>query len=102
MIVVRNVFRLKYGQARPALALLKEGKSMFERLSTSTSTRVMTDMVGPAYTLVLEDTYPTLTAFESEMQRMMQGPDADQWRSWYQKFTPLVDSGYREIFSIVE
>lgn len=102
MILVRNVFRLKYGQARPALALLKEARPMFERMSTATHTRIMTDLVGPAYTLVFEDTFPNLSAWEAEMQMVMQGPDADTWRGWYQKFTPLVDSGYREIFTIIE
>jgi hypothetical protein len=26
----------------------------------------------------------------------------DEWRAWYQKFLPLVDSGYREILTIVD
>jgi hypothetical protein len=27
---------------------------------------------------------------------------ADEWKAWYQKFVPLVDSGYREVFTLVE
>lgn len=102
MILVRNVFRLKYGQARPALAVLKEGKALMERMRSSTSSRAMTDLVGRAYTVVLEDTYPSLAAFESEMQKIMGGKDADEWRAWYQRFTPFVESGYREIYNVLE
>src|SRR5258706_14293865 len=32
MIVVRNIFRLKFGQARPAVALWKEGRDLMNRL----------------------------------------------------------------------
>ena len=98
MIVVRNIFRLKYGQARPALALFKEGKALAEKYSMKPG-RVMTDLVGPAYTMVLEHTFPDLAAWEADGHRAM---GQDDWRAWYQKFTPLVDSGYREIFTEVE
>jgi hypothetical protein len=26
----------------------------------------------------------------------------EEWKVWYQKFVPLVESGYREIFTVVE
>ena len=99
MIVVRNVFRLKYGQARPAQAMFKEARDLMARQGVKTPTRLLTDLVGPNYLLVLESTYENLAAFEAEGQRIMGN---DDWRAWYQKFVPLVDSGYREIFTIVE
>lgn len=99
MILVRNVFRLKYGQARPALALFKEARDLMTRLGNNTPTRVLTDLTGPAYTLVLESTYPDLAAWEADGRATM---SRNEWRDWYQKFTPLVESGYREIFNVVE
>jgi hypothetical protein len=99
MIVVRNVFRLKFGQARPALALWTEGRSIMKQANPKASPRLLTDVVGPSYTLVLEDTYENLGAFEQGAHGVM---GSDQWRAWYQKFLPLVDSGYREIFNIVD
>lgn len=59
MIIIRNVFRLKFGKAKEALALVKEGAA----------------------------------------PRLMGDKD---WQANYQKLGALVDSGYREIFSIVE
>jgi len=99
MIVVRNVFRLKYGQARPALALLSEGRSLMKRIDPKASSRLLTDVVGPSYTFVLENTYETLGAFELSAPGVM---GSSEWRAWYQKFVPLVESGYREIFTIVD
>jgi len=98
MVVVRNVFRLKFGQARPALELWKEGRAIMMRIEPRASPRLLTDVVGPSYTFVLEDTYDDLAAFEQAAKRVM---GAEEWRAWYQKFLPLVDSGSREIFTIV-
>ena len=101
MIVIRNVFRLKFGKAREAVALFKEGIAIQKRLGTGVnfSTRLLTDVTGPFYTVVLELTVPSLTTFETEAPRFMGDKD---WQANYQKITPLVESGYREIFTLVE
>jgi hypothetical protein len=101
MIVVRNVFRLKFGKAREAVALVKEGMAIQKRVMTGFeySTRVLTDVTGPFYTLVLELTVPNLAIFETNAPRLFGDKD---WQANYQKMSALVDSGYREIFSIVE
>jgi hypothetical protein len=101
MILVRNVFRLKYGKAREATALVKEALGIQKRVLTGVefSTRVLTDVTGPFYTLVLELTVPNLASFEKYGPQLF----ADkEWQANYQKMTPLVESGYREIFTIVE
>jgi hypothetical protein len=61
--------------------------------------RAMTDLVGPFYTLVMEEQYPSLSDMEREMQSEV---GAEEWKTWYQKFVPLVESGYREVFTLVE
>ena len=99
MIVVRNVFRLKFGKAKDALALWKEGKRIAERVGSGESMRAMTDLVGPFYTLVMEEEYPSLADMERELKSEI---GADEWKVWYQKFVPLVESGYREVFTLVE
>jgi hypothetical protein len=99
MILVRNIFRLKFGQAKPALALWKEGRAFITRANPKASPRLLTDLVGRSYTLVMEDTYQDLAAFEQAAHAVM---GSEEWRAWYQKFLPLVDSGSREIFTIVE
>ena len=99
MIVVRNVFRLKFGKAREALAVIKEGVAIQKRAGVDISQRLLTDLTGSFYTLVLELTLPDFAAFESVMSRVS-GDKA--WQANYQKFLPLVESGHREVFTLVE
>src|SRR4029079_14128508 len=99
MIVVRNTFRLKFGAAREALAIMKEGLAIQKQAGVDVSQRLLTDLSGPFYTLVLEITVQNLAALESIMPKIM-GDKA--WQANYQKFTPLVESGHREIFNIVD
>ena len=101
MIVIRNVFQLKFGKAREAVALFKEGIAIQKRIATNKefSTRLLTDVTGAFYTIVLEITVPNLAAFEAEAPRLMGDKD---WQTNYQKTVALVESGYREIFTIIE
>ncbi len=99
MIVVRNVFQLKFGKAREALAVMKEGVAIQKRLVADASARLLTDVTGPHYTLVLELTVPNLSTFEAEVPRIFGDKD---FQANYQKMVPLVESGHREIFTIVD
>ena len=99
MIVVRNVFRLKFGKAKEAIALFKEGIALQKRAGVEMNQRIMTDLVGTFYTLVLELTVPNMSALEANMPKVMGDKD---WQANYQKISALVESGYREIFTIVE
>ncbi len=99
MIVVRNVFRLKFGKAKEGVALLKEGIAIQKRAGIEMNQRLMTDLVGTFYTLVLELTVPNLGALEANMPKVMGDKG---WQANYQKFSELVESGSREIFTIVE
>ena len=80
------------------VGLFKEGMAIQKRVGLDFSTRLLTDVTGPFYTVVLEITAPNLAAFEEGAPPM---GDKD-WQANYQKIGPLVDSGYREIFTLVE
>ena len=99
MIVIRNVFRLKFGKAKEAVALVKEAVAIQKRAGAGFTARVLTDVTGPFYTVVLELSVPSVSAWESEAPKFMADKD---FQANYQKMVPLVESGYREIFSIVE
>jgi hypothetical protein len=101
MLVVRNVFQLEFGKAKEAVALMKEGLAIQKRVlpDVEFSTRLLTDVSGPFYTLVLELTVPNLAALEANMPRTF----ADkEFQANYQKLAALVRSGYREMFTVVQ
>lgn len=50
-------------------------------------------------TLIVELTLPNLAAFETSAPRLFADKD---WQANYHKMVPLVESGHREIFTIVE
>lgn len=98
MILVRDVFRLKFGKAKEAKALWQEGLRIAKRVGYGPQ-RLLTDLTGPFYTFVMESTHEGLAAYEASAKRT-QG--AEGWEEWYQRFVPLVESGYREIFTIAD
>jgi hypothetical protein len=100
MIVVRNVFRLKFGQAKEALTVWKEGRAIAERAGLGRGQRLLTDLAGPEfYTLVLEGTYESLADFEQSAKAMMSNR---QWQAWYPRVIAVSQGGYREILNVVE
>ena len=97
MILVRDVFQLRFGAAREAVALWREGLEFLRRSGGARDVRLLTDLAGPYYTLVLESTYDSLSAYDRDMHEAM----TDEWRHWYARFVPLVQSGHREMFNVV-
>ena len=95
MILVREVFQIKFGRMKEAKELWKEVVAMMP--ADARPARILTDLTGQYYTLVVENTHADLAAFESSMRGEMGGDIA----KWYQKFIPLVDGGRREIFTII-
>jgi hypothetical protein len=105
MILVRDVFQVKFGRMKEARDVWKDmfkvmpagGAGRGDPASGSNKPRLLTDLTGQYYTLVLESTFKDLTDYEAFSRKEMAaiGP-------LYQKFVPLVDSGHREIFTIVE
>ena len=101
MIVVRNTFELKFGKAKEALALLKEGVAIQKRVlaGANFSTRMLTDLTGRNYTVVLELTVKSFAEFESLAPKLFADKD---WQANYQKIVPLVHSGHREVYNVIE
>jgi hypothetical protein len=61
--------------------------------------RLLTDLTGPYYTLVMETTYANMTEFEKAFKNLLGNKEFGEW---YQKMVPLVESGRREMYTVVE
>jgi hypothetical protein len=98
MLLVRDVFQLRFGSAKDAKALLKERARIWSNAGLTVPRQLM-DLTGRYYTLVLESTFESLTEWEAAM-RAVHG--AREWAAWFEEFRPLVESGHREIFTVIE
>ena len=100
MIVVRDVFRIKFGQTKEATALWKHVREINKKLGYGHSMRMLTDFAGlHYYTLVLESTFDSMAEFEKAIGKVTAN---SKWRAIYQKIVPLTESGHREILREIE
>ena len=97
MIQVLEVFQLQFGRAREAIALTQQMMEISER-NGGTPTKVLTDLTGEYYTLVLESEYESLAAFEEALQRELSSPE---FKELYPRFAALAQGGRREVYRIV-
>jgi NIPSNAP len=98
MILVRDVFQLKFGKAKEAKELIKEGKKIVASPNFKMG-KAMMDLTGRSYTMVLEMEFENLSAFENNLKEVFSMPE---WQKWYQKVVPLVESACREIYTIID
>jgi hypothetical protein len=99
MIVARNVFHLKFGKMKEAKELWKTGMEIQRKNSMMLPTRLLTDVTGRYYTLVLEVSAESMGDFEKQYAPLSQ---SKEWQDWYAKFSELVHDGYREILQEVK
>lgn len=98
MILVRDIFQVKFGKMKEVTGLWKEGLEILKRTGHK-PVRLLTDVTGEYYTLVMESTFNDLSEFENGHKSVAKSED---WRKWYPRFHDYVVTGRREIFSIVE
>ena len=100
MLIIREVFTAKPGQASKLAKLFKKG------FSGDSNTRVMTDMVGNYNTVVVEMQTNSLAEFEKEMEDYKSGkPDPrmdPKVAEEMSRYTEMYVTGRREVFQIVE
>jgi hypothetical protein len=99
MIVVREVFQLKFGKAKEAKAAWKEFAALRKKHGLPES-RVLTDYTGPYYTFIIEDTFDDIADFDGSLKNEVAMKEFGEW--YRAKFAPLVNSGRREIYTVVE
>lgn len=100
MLVARQVFQAKYGRGDELVAVLQElNKRMQEEGGTGPRFRILTDASGPFFTVITEVEIESLAAWEGSFQESMSRPWIGEW---FGKMMPLVESGSREFYNVVE
>jgi hypothetical protein len=98
MILVRDIFQLKFGRAKEAIELLKQNMGNIQNQKGRGPDRLLTDLTGQFYTLVMETTFDDMADYEQSLHKVFESSD---WQKGYKKFAELIESGRREIFTIV-
>jgi hypothetical protein len=94
MIVVRDIFQLHFGKAKEAIELLTQGQESLERAGYPVD-RILADVTGEYYTLVMESRLESLSQLEEGLGRTR---ELREWQEVYRRLVPLVRSGRREVF----
>lgn len=99
MLIVREVFTAKPGQASKLAKLFKKA------FPDDPNTHIMTDLVGDYNTVVVEMHIESLAEFERQMEEYKSGkpdPKMDpKVAEEMSKYTEMYVTGRREIFQIV-
>lgn len=94
MLVVREIFVAKPGQASKLAKMFKEVMAADPNFKG----RIMTDMVGDYNTVVVEDTVESLTEWEKKMEDIQKNPPPGMDKM--SNYTEMYLTGKREIFRI--
>lgn len=97
MIIERNEFRVKFGKMKEALALWNEILEEFKNNKENIHTRMLTDLTGTAYTLVIELELRDFIHLGLKNYHWMTKSKVGEL---YQKFVPLCESAIRTLYKV--
>lgn len=97
MLLIRNVFHCKPGQAKVLAKMFKETATSMQTTDAMLNARVMTDISSTFWTVVFETEAESLDAWEKQMANMGEKPEM---RRGMEGYMDLVEGGHREIFKI--
>lgn len=97
MIIERMQFSLQFGKAKESIQIWKQIMDCIKTMKNGNRMRMLTDMSGPSYTLIIEFHYNSMLDY---------GPNQYNWmtnetiRDLYSKFIPLCNSANRTLYKI--
>ena len=98
MLIERNIFRLKFGKAREAIAIWKSILEESKKSGINTpEMRLLSDLSGETYTLVVEMQIKTMIDLN---QKQAVWATTERFQELYQKFIPLCEGAHREFLKI--
>ncbi|MEM3112926.1 MAG: hypothetical protein QXI33_00685 [Candidatus Pacearchaeota archaeon] len=97
MFLVRNVFHAKPGKAKALVTIFKRAAPILEESGLVKNTRILTDSIGPFWTVVLENEVEDLNSYMNMAKNVSITKRYGQAMKGY---IDLTKGGYREVFSI--
>lgn len=93
MILVRDIFQAKYGQGDELVSLFKEAQRQWSPYAG----RILTDVSGPFFAVVVETEVENLDQWESRISDIF---SKSEFGDWFGRMQRLVESGSREFYRI--
>jgi hypothetical protein len=101
MIVERLLFRTQFGKGDEVAAAFCEWRDKHAS-RWGVRTRVLVDVTGPMFMVVVENEYADLEAVAS-VQKLMQADFASpEFAAWFPKWAGITESGTRELYRVVD
>lgn len=97
MIVQRVVFQVKFGKVDEVIAAMKDMIATVDR-DLNAQTRILTDLSGPQFTVVLETIGESLAQWEKTRPELFADPN---FQANFARIMPLIEHGHTEFYTIV-
>ena len=94
MILVRSVFRAKYGKGNDLVKVFREAR---KALDLRVADHIHADASGPSFTVVTETEMESLAEWERLTAEHLDKPG---FGKGFARTAPLVESGYRQFYNI--
>ena len=101
MIVERLVFRGKFGQSDAIAQAFREWKARIGA-SFGAPIRLLVDVTGPLFTVVVEIEYRDLAHFDELQRREQEMYGGAEFEEWFAGWSAVTESGTRELYRILE
>ena len=96
-IVVRQVFRALQWQVRPAVSLLQRYGALMVDASVGRNPRILTDLSGPMFRVVVEIETHDLSDWENHRRKMFEKPE---FQVWFLQLVNQVDQGRHDFYRV--
>jgi len=97
MYIERNEFHLKFGMATEAKSQWKDFLEKAVKENPAIRARLLSDLTGRGYTIVLELSYPTYAELEPSRCLLTRLPG---WKAFYSRFIPLCEASHRTLYKL--
>jgi hypothetical protein len=97
MFIERNEFHLKFGMAAEAKSQWKDFLEKAVKVKPDIKARLLSDLTGRGYTIVLELSYPSYAELEPSRCLLTNLPG---WKTFYNQFIPLCETSHRTLYKL--
>ena len=101
MIVERLVLRGKFGQSDAIVRSFQEWKARIGA-GFGAPIRLLVDVTGPLFTVVVEIEYRDLAHFDELQRREQELYGGAEFEEWFAGWSAVTESGTRELYRVVE